>query len=317
VRALREVLVFAGVSEVRFEQGAGRFDVNVSIRFTEDGKVRWPPQSEIKNMNSYSALEEAVPYEADRLWREWQAGGELRTRKGKITVGWSPERKQTFLQRSKEDVQDYRYFPEPDLVAFAPSRADVERLRVSIPELPTARRARFMKEYGLSDYDARILVDDRSLADFFEAAVRAAGGDAKTVANWVTGEFLRYLKNDGGSVAGAKITPMQLGALVALIKQGQVSGSAAKDVFAEMWQTGSAPDAIVKSKGLTQVSDESAIAAAVDAVLAENPKAIADYRAGNARALGALVGPVMKRMGGKANPDVVNRLLRERISAAG
>jgi aspartyl-tRNA(Asn)/glutamyl-tRNA(Gln) amidotransferase subunit B len=315
VRALREVLVFAGVSEVRFEQGAGRFDVNVSIRFTENGKVRWPPQSEIKNLNSYAALEEAVPYEADRLWQEWQAGGELRTRKGKITVGWSPERKQTFLQRSKEDVQDYRYFPEPDLVAFAPTRADVERLRASIPELPTARRTRFMREYGLSDYDARVLVDDRALADFFEATVRAAGGEAKTVANWVTGEFLRYLKNDGGSVSGAKITPAQLGALVALVKKGEVSSSAAKDVFAEMWQTGSAPDAIVRSKGLTQVSDESAIAAAVDAVLAENPKAVVDYKTGNARALGALVGPVMKRMGGKANPEVVNRLLRERISA--
>ena len=244
VRALREVLVFAGVSEVRFEQGAGRFDVNVSIRFTENGTVRWPPQSEIKNLNSYAALEEAVPYEADRLWQEWQAGGELRTRKGKITVGWSPERRRTFLQRSKEDVQDYRYFPEPDLVAVAPTRADVERLRASIPELPTARRARFIREYGLSDYDARILVDDRALADFFEATVRAAGGEAKTVANWVTGEFLRYLKNDGGSVTGAKITPAQLGALVALVKRGEVSSSAAKDVFAEMWQTGSAPDAI-------------------------------------------------------------------------
>jgi aspartyl-tRNA(Asn)/glutamyl-tRNA(Gln) amidotransferase subunit B len=313
VRALREVLVFAGVSEVRFEQGAGRFDVNVSIRFSENGVVRWPPQSEIKNLNSYAALEEAVPFEADRLWQDWQAGGELRTRKTKITVGWSPERKRTFLQRSKEEVQDYRYFPEPDLVSFAPTRADVERLRSSIPELPTARRARFMRDYGLSDYDARILVDDRALADFFEAAVKAAGGDAKTVANWVTGEFLRYLKSDGGSVAGARITPAQLGALVALVKKGEVSGSAAKDVFAEMWQTGAAPDAIVRSKGLTQVSDESAIASAVDAVLAEDPKAVADYKAGNARALGALVGQVMKRMGGKANPAVVNRLLNDRI----
>jgi Asp-tRNA(Asn)/Glu-tRNA(Gln) amidotransferase B subunit len=133
----------------------------------------------------------------------------------------------------------------------------------------------------------------------------------------VTGEFLRYLKNDGGSVAGAKITPARLGALLALVKKGEVSTSAAKDVFAEMWQTGSAPDAIVRSKGLTQVSDESAIAAAVDAVLAESPKAVADYRAGNTRALGALVGPVMKRMGGKANPQVVNRLLRERITSRG
>jgi aspartyl-tRNA(Asn)/glutamyl-tRNA(Gln) amidotransferase subunit B len=314
VRALREVLVFAGVSEVRLEQGAGRFDVNVSIRFTEHGQVRWPPQSEIKNLNSYAALEEAVPFEADRLWRQWQDGGEIRTRKTKITVGWSPERKRTFLQRSKEDVQDYRYFPEPDLVAFAPSRADVERLRAQIPELPSARRARFMRDYGLSDYDARILVDDRALADFFEESVHAAGGEAKAVANWVTGELLRYLKSDGGSVAGTKITASQLGALVTLVKKGEVSGSAAKDVFAEMWRTGSAPEAIVKSKGLAQVSDESAIADAVDAVLAENQKAVADYRAGKTRVLGMLVGAVMKRMGGKANPAVINKVLAERIS---
>ena len=314
VRALREVLVFAGVSEVRLEQGAGRFDVNVSIRFTENGQVRWPPQSEIKNLNSYAALEAAVPFEADRLWREWHDGGEIRDRKTKITVGWSPERKRTFLQRSKEEVQDYRYFPEPDLVTFAPSRADVERLRASIPELPTARRARFVRDYGLSDYDARVLVDDRALADFFEETVRAAGGEAKAVANWVTGEFLRYLKSDGGAVASTKITAAQLGALVTLVRKGEVSGSAAKDVFAEMWRTGAAPEAIVKSKGLAQVSDESAIAEAVDAVLAENPKAVADYRAGKAQVLGALVGLVMKRMGGKGNPSVVNRILSERIS---
>ena len=171
------------------------------------------------------------------------------------------------------------------------------------------------KEYGLSDYDARILVDDRALADFFEEAVRAAGGEAKTVANWVTGEFLRYLKNDGGSVAGAKITPAQLGALVALVKKGDVSGSAAKDVFAEMWQTGSAPEAIVRSKGLDtgvgRIGDRGRRrCGARRRIRRPSPT----YKAGNQRALGALVGPVMKRMGGKANPAVINRVLAERIS---
>ncbi len=313
VAALREVVVFAGVSEMRFEEGAGRFDVNVSIRFQENGETRWPPQSEIKNLNSTRALEEAVPYEAARLWEDWQAGGEIHTRKGKITVGWSPDRHATFLQRSKEDVEDYRYFPEPDLVAFEPTREDVERLRAGIPELPPARRMRFVKEYALSEYDARILVADRALADYYEAAVRAAGGEAKAVANWVTGELLRYLKEDGGSVASSKVHATQLGALVNLVKSGEVSGSAAKDVFAEMWRTGAEPGAVLKSKGLAQVNDEVAIAAAVDAVVAENPKAVADYKAGNQRALGALVGQVMKRMGGKANPTVINRLLVDRI----
>ncbi len=314
VNALREVVVFSGVSEMRLEEGAGRFDVNVSIRFTEDSQTRWPPQSEIKNLNSTRAIEDAVPYEAARLWDDWQSGGEIRSRKGKITVGWSPDRRQTFLQRSKEEVEDYRYFPEPDLVAFEPSRELVERLRAGIPELPSARRARFVKEYALSEYDARILVADRALADYYEESVRAAGGEPKAVANWVTGELLRYLKEDGGSVAGSKIRPAQLGALVKLVKSGEVSGSAAKGVFAEMWKTGAEPTAVVKAKGLTQVSDEAAIAAAVDAVLAENPRAIADYKAGNQRALGVLVGQVMKRMDGKANPTVVNHLLAKRIN---
>ncbi len=314
VTALREVIVGAGVSEMRLEEGAGRFDVNVSIRFTEDGETRWPPQSEIKNLNSYQAIREAVPYEAERLWRDWQAGGEIRTRKGKITVGWSPERGQTFLQRSKEDVQDYRYFPEPDLVSFEISRDLVARLRAGIPELPRQRRARFVKAYGLSEYDARILVADRDLADFFEESVKAAGGEAKAVANWVTGEVLRFVKNDGGSVARTKLRPQHIGSLVRLVKSGELSLTAAKDVFAEVWTSGAEPAAVVKAKGLAQVSDEAAIAAAVDAVLAENPKAVADYKAGNPRALGALVGQVMKQMGGRANPAVINKLLAERIA---
>jgi aspartyl-tRNA(Asn)/glutamyl-tRNA(Gln) amidotransferase subunit B len=312
--ALREVVIGAGVSEMRLEEGAGRYDVNISIRFTVDGEVRWPPQSEIKNLNSFQAIRDAVPYEAERLWQDWQAGGEIRTRKGKITVGWSPERRQTFLQRSKEDVQDYRYFPEPDLVRFEISRELVAKLKASIPEMPSQRRARFVSAYGLSDYDARVLVSDKALADFFEEAVKAAGGDAKAVANWVTGEVLRYVKNDGGSIARTKLRPQHIGSLVKLVKSGELSSTAAKDVFAEVWQSGAEPAAVVKAKGLAQVSDETAIAAAVDAVLAENPKAIADYKAGNARALGALVGPVMKRMGGKANPAVINKMLADRIS---
>ncbi|HET7699378.1 MAG TPA: Asp-tRNA(Asn)/Glu-tRNA(Gln) amidotransferase GatCAB subunit B, partial [Candidatus Limnocylindria bacterium] len=265
------------------------------------------------NLNSFQAIRESVPYEAERLWREWQDGGEIRTRQGKITVGWSPERGETFLQRSKEDVQDYRYFPEPDLVRFEISRDLVARLAAAIPELPPARRARFVSAYGLSEYDARILVSERDLADFFEASVAAAGGEAKAVANWVTGEVLRHLKEDGAAIGRAKLRPEHLGALVRLVKAGEISATAAKDVFAEAWATGAEPAAVVKAKGLAQVSDEAAIAAAVDAVLLENPKAVADYQAGNQRALGALVGQVMKKMGGKANPAVINRVLAERI----
>jgi len=312
--ALREIVVGAGVSEMRLEEGAGRFDVNVSIRFTEGGETRWPPQSEVKNLNSYQAIRESIAYESDRLWRDWQEGGEIRTRRGKITVGWSPERKRTFPQRSKEEIHDYRYFPEPDLVRFEISRELVARLTSSIPELPSQRRERFIRDYGLSDYDARILVSDRALADFYEESVKAAGGEPKAVANWVIGEVLRYVKGDGGSITKTKLRPEHIGSLVKLVKSGELSTTAAKDVFADVWQSGSEPAAVVKAKGLGQVSDEAAIASAVDAVLAENPKAIADYKAGNQRALGALVGSVMKKMGGKANPAVIIRVLAERIA---
>ncbi|OLE75951.1 MAG: hypothetical protein AUG02_06170 [Chloroflexi bacterium 13_1_20CM_2_70_9] len=290
--------------------------VNVSIRFSEDGTTVWPPQSEIKNLNSYQALREATAFEAARLWDEWRAGGELRTRKGKITVGWSPERRRTYLQRSKEEVEDYRYFPEPDLVSLEPSRETVKSLRAGLPEMPSERKARFVSKYGLSEYDARILVTETALADFYEAAVAALPAHPKPIANWMTGELLRRMREENVDPSGIRFAPDALAALVRLVESGKVSGASAKAVLVEMWQTGGDPEAIVNTKGLLQVSDESAIAAAVDAVLGENPKAVADYRAGKPRALGALVGPVMKRMGGKADPAVVNRLLAERIAAS-
>jgi aspartyl-tRNA(Asn)/glutamyl-tRNA(Gln) amidotransferase subunit B len=313
--ALREILVYSGVSEFRLEEGAARFDTNVSIRFPEDDRTVWPPQSEIKNLNSLRAIEQAVTYEAQRLWEDWQAGGEIRSRKGKITVGWSPDSGRTFLQRRKEEVEDYRYFPEPDLVTYAPSRETVEALRAALPEMPSDRRTRFATQYGLSDYDARILVSDPALAAYYEAAVRAAPAEAKAVANWVTGELLRRLNEQGMRPAGAPVAPERLGALVQLVASGTISGTTAKDVFAEMWSTGRDAAAIVEEKGLRQVSDESAIASAVDEVLATETKAVGDYKAGNTRALEALFGKVMGRTKGKANPQIVRKLLTERLSA--
>ncbi len=324
LESLREILIFAGVSEFRLEEGAARFDVNVSIRFDEGGETRWPPQSEIKNLNSFRALEDAVPYESARLWDEWQAGGDIRTRKTKVTVGWSPDRGRTFLQRQKEEVDDYRYFPEPDLVSLSPARADVERLRAALPEMPADQRARLARDHGLSDYDARVLVSDQSLAAFFEEAVRIAGGQPKQVANWVTGELLRYLKegvpsqnassSDHHQLSDARITPRHIADLVRMVKAGELSSTAAKEVFAETWRSGAEPAAVAQEKGLIQVSDEAAVAEAVDAVLAESEQAVATYRAGKTQVLGALVGKVMKRMGGKANPSIVNKILQDRIA---
>jgi aspartyl-tRNA(Asn)/glutamyl-tRNA(Gln) amidotransferase subunit B len=314
VRALRDILIFSGVSEMRLEEGAGRFDVNVSIRFDDDGKTQWPPQSEIKNLNSYQALRDAVAYESDRLWQEWRSGGELRTRKGKITVGWSPERGRTYLQRSKEDVEDYRYFPEPDLVSLSPSPEMIAKLRDALPEMPADRRTRFISDYGLSDYDARILVADRAVADYYDAAVKAEPGQPKLIANWVMGDLTAALKRENLGIGESRVGASELAALVRLIGGGKVSGSAAKQIFAEMWKSGGDPEAIMNTRGLAQVSDESAIAAAVDEVIEANPAAVAAYKAGKTIALGALVGPVMKRLGGKANAEVVNRLLTKRLS---
>jgi aspartyl-tRNA(Asn)/glutamyl-tRNA(Gln) amidotransferase subunit B len=314
VRALRDILIFSGVSEMRLEEGAGRFDVNVSIRFDENGKTHWPPQSEIKNLNSYQALREAVAFESNRLWDEWQSGGEIRTRKGKITVGWSPERGRTYLQRSKEDVEDYRYFPEPDLVSLSPSPEMIAKLREGLPEMPADRRARFVSDYGLSDYDARILIADRAVADYYETAVKAAPGQPKPIANWVMGDLMASLKRDNTEIGASRVTAEQLAALVRLAGAGKVSGPAAKQIFAEMWKSGGDPEAIMNTRGLAQVSDEGAIAAAVDEVIAANAKAVADYKAGNARILGFLVGQVVKKLSGKANAEVVNRLLNERMA---
>ncbi|MBM4435147.1 MAG: Asp-tRNA(Asn)/Glu-tRNA(Gln) amidotransferase subunit GatB [Chloroflexi bacterium] len=311
--ALREILIHSGVSEFRLEEGAARFDTNVSIRFTEGGEVRWPPQSEIKNLNSLRALEQAVTFESQRLWEDWQAAGELRTRKAKITVGWSPETGRTFLQRRKEEAEDYRYFPEPDLVTYATARETVEAIRAALPEMPEARRARFTAEYGLSDYDARILVSEPPLAALFESAVREGGADAKAAANWIAGEVLRSLREKGLRSSEIPIRPLQLAGLVRLVTSREITTRVAKEVFAEMWASGADAAAIVEARGLRQVSDEGEIARVVDDVIATETKAVADYRGGNKRAIEALFGKVMGRMKGKGDPQVVRRLLAEKL----
>jgi len=310
--ALREVLIYAGVTEFRLEEGGARFDTNVSIRFREDGEIRWPPQSEIKNLNSLRAVERAITFEAQRLWEDWQAGGDVHRRKAKITVGWSPDTGRTFLQRRKEESEDYRYFPEPDLVTYAPSPELVASLRAALPEMPAERRARLAREHGLSDYDARILVSDPALAAYFEK-VLVQGADAKAAANWITGPLLGMLREKGLRPSEIAIWPLQLAGLLRLIADGAINTTVARDVFAGMWGSGKDAATIVDEKGLRQVSDESELGRIVDEVLAAETKAVADYRAGNTRAIEALFGKVMGRTKGKANPQVVRKLLSERL----
>ncbi len=313
--ALREILIHAGVSEFRLEEGAARFDTNVSIRFGEDGEVRWPPQSEIKNLNSLRAVEQAIAHEAKRLWDDWQAGGEIRTRKAKITVGWSPETGGTFLQRRKEEAEDYRYFPEPDLVTYAPSREMVERSRAALPEMPEERRARFMRAHALSDYDARILVSQPALASYFENVVKA-GGEPKAAANWIAGEVLRKLRETATRPTDIPVWPLQMAGLLRMVAAREVNTTVAKSVFDEMWASGKDAATIVDERGLRQESDEAALGAVVDAVIAAETKAVADYRGGNTRALEALFGKAMGRTKGKADPRVLRKLLTERLAPA-
>jgi aspartyl-tRNA(Asn)/glutamyl-tRNA(Gln) amidotransferase subunit B len=310
--ALREILIHSGVSEFRLEEGAARFDTNVSIRFRENGETHWPPQSEIKNLNSLRAVEQAVTFESRRLWDDWQAGGEVRSRKAKITVGWSPDTGRTFLQRRKEEAEDYRYFPEPDLVALAPSRETVEAIRSSLREMPSDRRARLSREHGLSDYDARILVSDPALAALFEDAVRA-GADPKATANLISGETLRLMREHAVRAADLPFTAAQLAQLVGLVSKGEVSATIAKDVLVDMWATRRDPTAIVDEKGLRQVSDESTLGAIVDEAIAAETKIVESYRAGKKNALEALFGKVMARTKGKADPRVVRKLLTEKL----
>lgn len=312
---LRQILIYTGASEMRMEQGEGRFDVNVSIRFREDGRTVWPPQSEIKNLNSYRAVERAIAFEAERLWRDWQAGGEIRSRRSKITVGWDDERERTYLQRTKESEQDYRYFPEPDLPHLEPARAVVEAIRASLPEMPDARRARFMDRYGLLAYDARLLTESRELADYFEEQVRAAAkASPKAVANFILNDVLRHLKEGRTDMRTLRQEEWTVAPIIEGVVAGSSSSTQASAAFAAALYENVPPKEVIKRAEYQQVSDETVLAAAVDLAIEENPKAVADFRSGKERALEALFGFVMKRTAGKANPQIVRELLRKRLA---
>ncbi|MBI5242672.1 MAG: Asp-tRNA(Asn)/Glu-tRNA(Gln) amidotransferase subunit GatB [Elusimicrobia bacterium] len=306
---LKAVLQYAGVSRCDMEKGEMRCDANVSMR--PKGAQALGTKIEIKNLNSFKAVRDALAYERARQGRVLAEGGTL----AQETRLWSAERGVTEPMRSKEEAHDYRYFPEPDLVPLLVGAALVEKARRSLPELPAARRARLMEQYGLSDYDAGVLTAEQAAADYFEAAVKACGaGLAKQAANWMQSELFARLNAEGRPLAECPVAPRLLGELVALISEGALSGRLAKEVFAKMWETRQPPKDIVERLGLAQVTDSKAVGRWVAEALAENPKAAADVKAGKERAVGALVGAVMKKSKGKANPDLVNRLIKEKLS---
>ena len=286
------------------EKGNLRADVNVSVR--RPGDTEYGTRCEIKNVNSIRFIGQAIDYEARRQIDILEDGGTIEQETRLFDSGKGVTRS----MRTKEEAHDYRYFPDPDLLPLELTQAYVDGLRKDLPELPDAKRVRFMKDYGLSAYDAGVLVAERESADFFEAV--ASGRDSKTAANWVINELFGRLNKEGMDIAQSPVSAAQLGGIIDLIGSGAISGKIAKDVFEIAWSEGGDPAEIVEKRGLKQVTDPGAIEAAVDAVIAGNPDKVAQAKAKPA-ALGWFVGQVMKATGGKANPQAVNELLKRKL----
>ena len=304
---LRAVLQFAEVTSGRLEEGTFRCDANLSLR---------PPggphgtRTEIKNMNSLRAVERALRFEEARQG-EAVARGE---RVVQETRHWDEDRQITFSSREKEEAQDYRYFPEPDLMPVQVDPAWVERIRAALPELPEARRRRYVETFGLPEHDAVVLTSTRAMAEFFERAV-GVFPKPKAVSNWLIGDVAAYLNAAGREIDEVPVRPEHLAGLLSLVDAGQVSGRSAKEILEEMLRTGRPAEAIVQERGLAQISDEASLAAVVQQVIAEHPGPVGDVRAGKDQAVTFLVGQVMKKTRGRANPGMVNRLIRDRLRA--
>jgi len=314
--ALRQLAVYLGVGRCNMQLGQMRFEPNISLRIGAgpDGKPRYTPIAEIKNLNSFRSVERAVAFEIARHREEYEADpkGYTLERLGKQTRGWIDDQEVTFLQRSKEEAHDYRYFPEPDLVPFVPDREWVDEIRASLPELPEARRRRFIDEYGLPEYDAGVLTADREVADFYETAARLCE-DPKAASNWVMQDISRVLNERKVGMAGLPITPGALAELICLVRAGTINRNTGAEVFDKMLETGRSALEIVEAEGLAQTSDAGELEAIVEKVIADNPGPSADYRGGKEKALGRLIGEAMKASGGKANPQLVRGILVRKL----
>jgi len=308
---LRQVLRYIGASRANMDEGNMRCEPNVSIRPV--GETSLGQKVELKNINSFRHAYDAIKFEVERQTNVIENGGRV----AQETRGWREDIGQSVTQRSKEFADDYRYFPEPDLPTLAISRDWVEEIRSRMPELPDARRHRFSEQYGLSDYDARVLTESRARADFFEGtvALSAGGGadQAKAIANWINGDFARLLNIASIEIVDSRVTPEALSELLDLVDSGAISGKTAKDVFATMFQTGQLPGEIVKESGLSQIESKDEVSDAIERVIQESPKAVADYRSGKETAIKFLVGQVMRETRGRARPEMVLDALREKL----
>jgi aspartyl-tRNA(Asn)/glutamyl-tRNA(Gln) amidotransferase subunit B len=303
---LRDILVWLGVNDGNMEEGSLRCDANVSVRPV--GQERFGTKAEVKNLNSFRYLQKALEFEIDRQVDVLEHGGRV----VQETRLWDSAGGRTVSMRSKEEAHDYRYFPEPDLPPLVVNEARIASIREQMPELPAARRQRFVTTYGLPPYDAGVLTSSAALGDYFEK-VAAACSNPKAASNWVMGELLRTMKERGVSIEHVPLTPAALAGLIGLVEKGTISSSIAKDVFAKMYDTGRPAEDIVAAQGLAQNSDEGALLAIVRDVIAKHPDAAAQFRAGKNQTFGFLVGQVMKGSGGKANPKLANELLRREL----
>ena len=307
LKTLRDILLYLEICDCNMEEGSLRCDANVSIR--RKGDEQLGTKTEVKNMNSFRFLKNALDYEIERQIEVIEDGGEVIQE----TRLWDSQRGVTISMRGKEEAHDYRYFPEPDLLPIPVEEAWLEEIKESLPELPQQKCERFVKEYAIPQYDADVLTSSRSVADFFEACVRLYN-KPKVVSNWIMSELLRELKKDGRDIRETLITPENLTEILKLIDDGTISGKIAKTIFEEVYRTGRSPKSIVEEKGLVQITDRDEIRAIVGEVLEANPREVEALKNGKQGLIGFFVGQVMRKTSGKANPQLVNKLIREILS---
>jgi aspartyl-tRNA(Asn)/glutamyl-tRNA(Gln) amidotransferase subunit B len=308
MKKVHTLVRYLEICDGNMQEGSFRCDANVSVR--KAGEAKFGTRAEIKNLNSFRFVERAINYEIERQIELLESGGQV----VQETRLYDPDKGETRSMRSKEEANDYRYFPDPDLLPVALDAAFIESVRATLPELPDQKAARFMSQHGLSAYDAGVLTASRELADYYEAVVRAAPADAKLAANWVMGELAAALNKESLEIGASRMTAGRLAGLLKRICDQTISGKLAKEVFEGMWSGGAEADAVIAERGLKQITDSAAIERVIDEVMQKNPGQLAEYRAGKDKLFGFFVGQVMKATGGKANPAQLNELLRRKLS---
>jgi len=307
-RTIRQIVRYLGVCDGNLEEGSMRCDCNVSVR--KIGAEKFGTRTELKNINSFRFVEKAIEYEIERQIDLVERG----ERVVQETRLWDPDKNKTFTMRTKEDAQDYRYFPDPDLLPLVVSDGMINKIKLDLPELPIAKKERFVATHGLPEYDAEVLTAEKDLADYYEATAKVCN-NFKSASNWIMTELLRELNNNNLEIKASPIKPNQLGQMIALIDKGTISGKIAKAVFLDMWKTGKDPEAIVKEKGLVQITDPAAVEKIIDEVLAANAQQVEDHKTGKKKNLfGFFVGAVMKASKGQANPELVNQILQKKLN---